>query len=293
MDARLIKTLRQFQRVVTSEVGALQDDFLGRGRPFGASRVLWEMGDGPVEVATLRDRLGLDAGYASRLMGLLEAEGLVSIGTSPDDARAKVIARTDAGRAEAQTLDALSDRAAEDLLAHLGDEELVELDRATRVVTRALARRHLTLDVEDADSQDARWCVGEYFAEIDALFATGYDPGKALAVGAADLNAPHGAFVVARLSGRPVGCGGVKLPPGEPAFLKRMWVAPSARGLGIAATILDTLEGIARDAGAAAITLDTNSLLTAAGRMYESRGYRQVPDFNGERHADRWYRKDW
>jgi len=93
--------------------------------------------------------------------------------------------------------------------------------------------------------------------------------------------------------GQPLGCGGVKLPPGKPAFLKRMWVAPSARGLGIAALMLDRLEVIARDAGATSITLDTNSLLVAAGRMYESRGYRLLHDFNGEKHADRWYRKDW
>lgn len=158
---------------------------------------------------------------------------------------------------------------------------------------RALARRHLSLDIEDAASRDALWCVGEFFKEIDSLFDTGYDPTKALAVGTADLTAPHGAFVVARLHGEPIGCGGVKLPPGEPAFLKRMWVSPSARGLGIAALMLDRLEGIARDAGATAITLDTNSLLKAAGRMYASRGYREVPDFNGETHADRWYRKDW
>jgi len=293
MDARLIGTFRQFQRIVTSEVGALHDDFLGRGRAFGASRTLWEMGDGPVEVAALRERLGLDAGYASRMLGVLEGEGLVSIGPSPDDARAKVVSRTEAGRAEARMLDALSDRAAEDLLAHLSQPELDELDRATRIVTRTLARRHLTLDIEDAASRDALWCVGEFFKEIDALFEAGYDPTKALAVGTADLTAPHGAFVVARLHGEPIGCGGVKLPPGEPAFLKRMWVAPSARGLGVAGLMLDRLEGVARDAGATAITLDTNSLLTAAGRMYASRGYRLVPDFNGEKHADRWYRKDW
>ena len=169
MDSRLIETFRQFQRVVTSEVGVLQEDFLGRGRPYGASRLLWEMGDGPVEVADLRERLGLDAGYASRLLGCSRARGCVSIGPSPDDARAKVVSRTDAGRVEAATLDRLSDGAAVDLLAHLSEAELVELDRATRVVTRALARRHLTIEIVDPDSRDARWCVGEYFAEIDAL----------------------------------------------------------------------------------------------------------------------------
>jgi DNA-binding MarR family transcriptional regulator/GNAT superfamily N-acetyltransferase len=292
MDTRLIETFRQFQRVVTSEVGVLQEDFLGRGRPYGASRVLWEMGDGPVEVADLRERLGLDAGYASRLLGVLEDEGLVSIGPSPDDARAKVVSRTDAGREEAATLDRLSDGAAVDLLAHLNETELVELDRATRVVTRALARRHLTIEMVDPASREAQWCVGQYFAEIDALFATGYDPSKAVAVGAADLTPPRGAFLVARLHGHPIGCGGVKLPAGEPAFLKRMWVTPSARGLGVADLLLQRLEEIAREAGATAVTLDTNSKLTAAGRLYATRGYVEVPDFNGEPHADRWYRKE-
>ncbi len=149
-----------------------------------------------------------------------------------------------------------------------------------------------TLQVEDAASADAQWCVGQYFAEIDALFATGYEPSKALTVGAADLTAPHGAFLVARIDGKPVGCGGVKLPPGEPAFLKRMWVSPSARGMGLASALLARLEGLARESGATVIRLDTHSLLAAAGRLYETRGYVQVPDFNGEPHADRWYSKD-
>ncbi len=99
-------------------------------------------------------------------------------------------------------------------------------------------------------------------------------------------------MLVARLHGQPVGCGGVKLPPGEPALLKRMWVAPAARGLGVAGMILDRLETLARESGATAVTLDTNSKLGAAAELYRSRGYREVPDFNGEPHADRWYRKD-
>ncbi|MCB2412047.1 bifunctional helix-turn-helix transcriptional regulator/GNAT family N-acetyltransferase [Demequina sp. TTPB684] len=292
MPERHVQTFRQFQRVVTREVGALQDDFLGRGRPYGASRLLWEMGDGPVEVASLRERLGLDAGYASRLLRLLEGEGLVEVRPSPDDARAKVASRTAAGAAEVATLDRLSDDAAEEVLGGFTDDELAEIDSAARTLTRALTKRHLSIETVDPESRDARWCVGQFFAEIDALFDTGYDPAKAVAVGAADLTPPHGAFLVARLHGQPVGCGGVKLPPGQPAFLKRMWVAPSARGLGVAGLMLDRLEALAVAAGTTAVTLDTNSRLTAAGQLYASRGYRQVPDFNGEPHADRWYRKE-
>jgi len=292
MPARHIETFRQFQRVVTREVGALQDDFLGRGRPYGASRLLWEMGDGPVEVASLRERLGLDAGYASRLLKALENEGLVAVGPSPDDARARVAARTPAGAAEAAILDRLSDDAAASVLDDFDAQELAEIDAAARTLTRALTRRHLAIEIVDPESRDARWCVGQYFAEIDSLFTTGYDPAKALNVGAADLTRPHGAFLVARLHGQPVGCGGVKLPEGEPAFLKRMWVAPSARGLGVAGLLLDRLEALAVEAGATAVTLDTNSKLVAAARLYATRGYVEVHDFNGEPHADRWYRKE-
>lgn len=153
-------------------------------------------------------------------------------------------------------------------------------------------RPHVVLRVESPESPDAEWCRDRYFAEINALFDHGYDPDVALPAAAPDLSPPHGAFILARLDGKPVGCGGVKLPPGEPAFLKRMWVAPEARGLGIGALLLDELERIARESGAAAVTLDTNSKLTTAARLYASRGYREVADFNGEPHADRWYRKD-
>ncbi len=292
MPARHVETFRQFRRVMTREVGALQDDFLGRGRPSGASRLLWEMGDGPVEVASLRDRLGLDAGYASRLLTILTDDGLVSVSPNPDDARARVASRTPAGEAESALLDTLSDAAVASVFDGLDADQLAQIDAAARTLTRALTRPHLTITVVDPASPDAQWCVGQYFAEIDALFTSGYDQAKAVVVGAGDLTLPHGAFLVARLHGQPVGCGGVKLPEGEPAFLKRMWVAPSARGLGVAALLLDRLEALAVAAGARAVTLDTNSGLTAAGRLYATRGYVEVPDFNGEPHADRWYRKD-
>ncbi|WP_084105961.1 helix-turn-helix domain-containing GNAT family N-acetyltransferase [Demequina sp. NBRC 110056] len=291
MDDRLIQTFRVFQRTVTREVGALQENFLGRGRPYGVSRLLWEMGDGPVEVATLRERLGLDAGYASRLLRALEDEGLVTVSPSPDDARARVAERTEAGRAEAAELDARSDDTAAQMLAHLDEEERREVERAARTVTAALARRHLVIDVEAPDSADAWWCRDQYFAEIDAIFASGYDPAAAVQATDDDLTMPRGALLVARLHGQPVGCGAVKLPAEGPAHLKRMWVSPAARGLGLAATMLERLEAIARDAGATEVGLDTNSALVAATTLYESRGYAQVPRFNDETHADRWYLK--
>ncbi len=291
MDPRLIQSFRQFQRVVTREVGALQGDFLDRGRPFAASRLLWEIGEGDVEIAALRSRLGLDSGYASRLLRALEAEGLVHVGPSPVDARARVVRRTAEGDQEAARLDEASDEATAALLSGLDADDQRALDSAARTVTHLLVRPHVTVERIDPTSSEAAWCVQQYYAELEEAFATGYDPANAVAVGAEDLSEPRGAFYVMRLHGQPIGCGGVTYPPGEPAFLKRMWVAPSARGLGVGAMILDTLETAAREAGATTVRLDTNSTLGPACRMYEARGYLQVPDFNGEPHADRWYAK--
>ncbi len=291
MDPRLIQSFRQFQRVVTRDVGALQADFLDRGRPFAASRLLWEIGESGVEIAALRSRLGLDSGYVSRLLRSLEAEGLVEVAPSRDDARARVVRRTAAGAEEARTLDSLSDDVTGALLSELDGDEQRALDAAARTVTRLLTRPHLTIEVVDPASPTARWCVEQYYAELQESFDAGYDPTKAVAVGAAELTEPRGAFLLVLLHGQPVGCGGVTLPAGEPAFLKRMWVAPSARGLGVGAMLLDALEERARRSGADVVRLDTNSALGPACRMYEARGYAQVPDFNGEPHADRWYAK--
>src|SRR5207302_683018 len=78
-----IAQVRQFNRLVTQRVGALDDHFLGRGRPLGASRLLYEIGERGADLRELRQRLGLDAGYVSRLAKALAKEGL--IGVAPDD----------------------------------------------------------------------------------------------------------------------------------------------------------------------------------------------------------------
>ena len=69
-----VARVRSFNRTVTQRVGALQDEYLARGRPLGASRVLWEIGEDGADVRSLRARLGLDSGYLSRLLRSLERE---------------------------------------------------------------------------------------------------------------------------------------------------------------------------------------------------------------------------
>src|SRR4029079_8384763 len=84
MSGATIEQVRSFNRTVTQRIGVLQDEYLARGRPLGASRVLWEVGRPRVDVGALRALLDLDSGYLSRLLRSLEADGLVVV--EPDAA---------------------------------------------------------------------------------------------------------------------------------------------------------------------------------------------------------------
>ena len=100
MVADPVTRFRRFSRAVTSEVGALDASFLGRGRPLGSARVLNAIGRGQGEVAAIRDDLGLDSGLMSRLLRGLEAEGLIELARHPADARRRVARLTTAGTRE-------------------------------------------------------------------------------------------------------------------------------------------------------------------------------------------------
>src|SRR6478735_2089358 len=113
-----VATVRQFNRAWTQRVGALDESFLGSGRPLGPSRLLFEIGSMPggAVVRELRDRLGLDSGYLSRLLRRLEDEGLVTTGADPDDARRRVVRLAAAGRTAWAELEQRSDQLARDLV---------------------------------------------------------------------------------------------------------------------------------------------------------------------------------
>src|SRR4051794_6219275 len=288
MDAAAVATVRRFNRTITQRVGALSDRFLARERALGASRLLWEIGTGGCEVRELRARLGLDSGHTSRLLRALEAEGLVRVEPGDTDRRVRVARLTRAGLAERRLLDRRSDDLARSLLDPLDERRRDELVRAMATVERILA-----LDVREVDPRhpDARRCVQAYFAELDRRSETGFDPDAGISAEPDELTPPAGAFLVAYLHGEAVGCGAVKHKPDTPAEIKRMWVADSARGRGIARRLLAELEDRARRAGASVAHLETNRHLVEAIAMYRKAGYVEVPAFNDEPFADHWFEK--
>jgi ribosomal protein S18 acetylase RimI-like enzyme len=144
---------------------------------------------------------------------------------------------------------------------------------------------------EDPDSPDARWCRDRYFAELAARFDGGFDPGRGGAAGDREMAPPTGLFLIARRDGEAVGCVGLKLHPEGIAEIKRMWVAPSARGLGLARRMLRALEAHARAAGATRLRLDTNGALKEAQALYRREGFAEIPRFNDNPYAHHWFEK--
>ncbi|WP_404867786.1 GNAT family N-acetyltransferase [Kitasatospora griseola] len=291
MDRVQIDQVRQFNRTVTERVGVLHDHYLGRDRPIGEARLLWEIGEEGQDVRQLREHLALDSGYVSRLLRSLEADGLVTVEPQPRDRRVRTVRLTDAGRAERAVLDGRSDELASSLLEPLNTTQRARLTAAMAEVERLLTAATVTLDAVDPDHPDAQHCLRSYFAEIQARFETGFDPARSLLPDAGELRPPRGLFLVARLHGEPVGCAGLKLPPGAPAEIKRMWVAPRTRGLGLGRRFLTELETQAAQQGCEVLRLDTNKALTAAIGLYHSSGFQEVAAFNDEPYAHHWFEK--
>jgi DNA-binding MarR family transcriptional regulator/GNAT superfamily N-acetyltransferase len=291
MDAPLIDQVRRFNRAVTERVGALGDRFLGRDRPLGEARLLWEIGEEGAEIRELRARLAIDSAYASRLLRSLEAQGLAAVEASARDGRVRRVRLTEAGIAERRELDRRSDDLARSLLEPLSASQRTRLVTAMAEVERLLAASTITIAVEDPATADARWCIAQYFAELGERFDAGFDPALSISADAPELTPPAGLLLVARRRREPVGCGALKLHPGAPAEIKRMWVAPRARGLGLGRRLLRALERQAREAGAATVRLETNRALTEAVALYRGAGYREVAPFNDEPYAHHWFEK--
>jgi DNA-binding MarR family transcriptional regulator/GNAT superfamily N-acetyltransferase len=286
-----IASVRSFNRTVTQRVGALQDRYLARDRPLGASRVLWEIGEGATDVRSLRARLDLDSGYLSRLLRSLERDGLVVVGPDRSDKRVRSVRLTARGRNERALLDRRSDELARSLLEPLSSDQRTRLVDAMDVVERLLTAGLVEVAIDDPRSPAARYCLESYYGELNSRFDTGFDPELAISTTAEELTEPAGLLLVARLHGEPIGCGALKLQGDVPFYIKRMWVAPEARGLGVGRRLLAELEDHARRRGADVVHLETNKTLREAATLYRSAGYVEVDPFNDEPYAHHWFEK--
>ena len=144
----------------------------------------------------------------------------------------------------------------------------------------------------DPSSPEARWCLAQYYEELNVLFEEGFDEANSVVADPGEFCPPRGVFLVARIEGQVVGCAAVKLTTKGVGYIKRMWVDSSRRGMGLGRHMLQALEDAAADLGCNVVQLETHRSLTGAIKLYESSGYRAVAPFNDEYYAHHWFAKN-
>ncbi|WP_245154810.1 helix-turn-helix domain-containing GNAT family N-acetyltransferase [Nocardioides sp. 1609] len=279
-------TLRRFNRTYTQRIGVLEESFLGLGLPLGAARLVFEIGASGAAVRDLRDRLGLDSGYLSRLLRDLESRALASTAPDPADRRRRHATLTDAGRALLERLETRSDELALRLVAPLTERQLDRLTEALATADLLVRAATVVLRAVDPTGPAATESMDRYFAELADRFPDGFDPGTP---------SPLDCFTVATSDGTPVACGGLQRIADDATAtvdeIKRMWVDPSWRGAGLGSRLLRHLEDVARSRRATAIRLDTNGTLSEAIAMYERSGYRRIGRYNDNPYAELFFEK--
>jgi len=290
MTAEMTAQVRRFNRTVTQRIGVLNENFLSSDRPLGQNRLLWEIGSDGCDVRALRARLDLDSGYVSRLLGALATSGLITIEPNDADGRVRSAQLTDAGRRELAALDRRSDNAAAAILQPLNARQRDRLVTAMAEVERLLIASTVVVRECDPREPGARMCLQTYYSELKVRFRGGYDPAVS-PVADDEMTPPAGLLLVASLHGEAVGCGALIFCPDGVGLVKRMWVSPAVRGLGLGRRLLFELEGRGRCHGVRLMRLETRDELAEAVQMYRTSGYREVAPFNDEPYADHWFEK--
>jgi GNAT superfamily N-acetyltransferase len=139
-----------------------------------------------------------------------------------------------------------------------------------------------------ADAAAARLLMAEYLDEIADRMGPGFDRSRYVDAAPEELEPPAGRLLLGYEDDRPVACGAVRVIGAGIAEIKRMYVAPQARGTGLGRTLLVALEQAAAELGCDRARLDTAATLSEAVGLYGSAGYVPIADYNGNPHATVW-----
>ena len=231
-----------------------------------------------------------DSGHLSRLLRQLEAEGLVEVHPDPGDARRRIAQLTTAGEMAWQDLDDRSDVRARQLVDPLTERQRLRLTEALETAERITRAATVDLQVVDPRQKGRRspsaptsTSSKESQRAISAL-ADSEAPMDAMA-------APYGVFLLASGDGEPVACGGVQRIDDTTGEIKRMWVHPDWRGLGLGGRMLRRLEQETVRLGYERARLETNGTLAEAIEMYVAAGYSTIERYTESPYAERWFEK--
>lgn len=282
-----VAQVRAFNRFYTRVIGVLRAGMLDSPYSLAEVRVLYELAqraeDG-IEGSELRRLLDLDAGYLSRILARFDTGGLIRRDTYRGDARRQLIRLTEAGRVAFTPLDKRQAEAVRDMLAPLSADQRATLTEAMATIERTLSgqapRRGFVLRAPEPG--ELGWVVARHgalyareygwdasfealVARIVADYADKHDPAREAAwIAEVDGSSPAGSvFCVTDADD----------PTGRTARLRLLLVEPTSRGMGIGERLVEECLRFARRADYSRITLWTNSVLTAARRIYQRAGF--------------------
>jgi DNA-binding MarR family transcriptional regulator/GNAT superfamily N-acetyltransferase len=278
-----IAAVRRFNRYYTNVIGALGEGHLDTPFTLTEARVLYELSQhDPGDVVQLRRQLGLDAGYVTRILTRFERDGLITRRRSEADARRLVVSLTRQGRETFATLNRRANRDVSRLITPLTLAERGQLRDSLSTVRTLLDREGRAGEVvlRSPRSGDLGWIVSrnaelyaaEYgwdasyeglVARIVAEFAASHDPACERAW-------------IADVAGLRAGCVMCVRADDDSAKLRLLLVEPAFRGLGVGRRLVEACVAFARDAGYQRMTLWTQSILTAARRIYADLGFRLI-----------------
>lgn len=278
IDPEHVARIRHFNRTITRRIGAFDESFLGEGLSLGMARVLYEIANGLTRVRELRARLGLDSGHMSRLLRSLEKARLIRTTPDADDARARICTLTPAGRGKLASLERKAGEGAREWLSPLSESKRRALQLAMDEVVRLLTASEVELRPEPSTSPLARKCLEQLARELRERIPGGSRSPRPTTPSIEATKAPPGAFVVAVLDERPVGC--IALEPdrgGKAGHVKHLWVSPDVRRLGVGRRLLERLETHARERGIRCLRIEANRALPEAQALYRACGYLEIP----------------
>lgn len=275
-----VQRIRAFNRGWTEVLGLLDQGFLATEHSLTEARVIYELAQRESwERAELRQRLGMDASFLTRVLSRLEEGGLAQSSPSDTDGRALDLSLTARGRDVFEVLDSRSAEQIHALIQPLTDGQRATLVECMTVVSRLAGSGESAdeITLRGLRPGDLGWVVqrhGEVYwdefgwdADFEGLVAgivsdyhANHQPGRELAW-------------IAEVDGARAGCVFCCRKDPDTARLRILLVEPWARGLGIGSRLVDECVGFARGAGYSKMTLWTNDVLTSARRIYEAAGF--------------------
>ena len=285
-SAHRVEAVRRFNRFYTRQIGLLQEGVLRSPFTLTQARVIYELAHHGETTAThLGEELGLDAGYLSRVVRGFRKHGLIERRPSPSDGRQFLLTLSNAGRSAFAALNADSRSEIAAMLGELAEPDQDRLMQAMQTIETLLGappEHRVPYILRPHRSGDLGWVVHRHgvlynreygwderfeglTAEVVANFVRDYEPKRERCWIAEREGENVGSVFV------------VKHPEREGvARLRLLLVEPRARGLGIGKRLVQECTRFARQSGYRAITLWTDSVLSAARRIYEQEGYRLV-----------------